>query len=818
MPRGQQDKAYTTFVNGFITEATGLNFPENACRDIDNCDIELKGVVRRRLGLNEEPGGYKMAAGLYNSSVSSGNRLSGIYSELPGTETCQQAELSVTAHPWRAPADDPALNFIVFQVGNQLIVRNWDGEAVSAPASITNHTDDTIIPLDDIAFGEVYGTSHIYAAKLPLQSAPGFGRLWMTGEGHKPFYLEFDRDARTITKYPVGYESVSAPYGRISIRDFNGVDDGLKVDEKPTTLSLEHRYNLLNQGWTEARIGAFFGTTGEYPSNAQQWILGKNDVDDFAPGLLNKQEFGNSPAPKGRNVLDALQGKKELGAHAGQDGAYNWQLYRFCRTYQGGDHGLDFVCASQQPPGLDSVSLTTLVAETAATSFRAVAFFAQRVWFAGETNSKRPGGVYFSKTLAKPGDAGLFMQENDPTSEHFSDLLATDGGVIYLPEANTIERLVPLGTGMLAMARNGIWFIYGSDTGFTATSYTIEKISDTGVISGKAVAVADDKVFFFAENGIQTLALPETGLVPKILDISNNKVYTYYAGIDRAARTQAQAGYDTVSKKVFWSFLSSASYNYPTNQSLYNRMLILDTRTGAFSKYSFTIDEVGGFGNGVVFPKRTVTRPQSIGFVITNEDGGVVDGAGNDVISYEEADTTNDFLNSVKIVLLNGPGAGLHVGEFYDTSFRDYQTMVDYSVQDYTSYVITGDETLGELQRKKQATYLHSFFRRTETGYEITPDATLIPENPSGCTVVARWDWHNTGAGGRWSDSQRAYRYRRPHTPVDQADQLDTGEEIVYTKLKIRGQGRSVTFRYESESYKDFQLLGFSVPFTADGV
>ena len=37
--------------------------------------------------------------------------------------------------------------------------------------------------------------------------------------------------------------------GVIQVRDFEGVDDDLGNDEEPFTLSKEHHYNLLNQGW-----------------------------------------------------------------------------------------------------------------------------------------------------------------------------------------------------------------------------------------------------------------------------------------------------------------------------------------------------------------------------------------------------------------------------------------------------------------------------------------------------------------------------------------------------------------------------------------
>src|SRR5258707_15637042 len=42
------------FTKGLITEFTGLNFPENAATDTDNCTYTIVGDVTRRLGIDLE--------------------------------------------------------------------------------------------------------------------------------------------------------------------------------------------------------------------------------------------------------------------------------------------------------------------------------------------------------------------------------------------------------------------------------------------------------------------------------------------------------------------------------------------------------------------------------------------------------------------------------------------------------------------------------------------------------------------------------------------------------------------------------------------
>lgn len=785
MPRASADKAYTSFQAGFITEATGLSYPEGSLVDALNVDIERSGAVRRRLGLDEEPLG--MSFGGSSLVAQTGNVLGGPLSRLPLVgETCDADELAITAHLWPAPGGATTLTFLVVQIGNELYVRNGDTPAVSSLSAIVEHVSGfTSFLMDDPVDGLVYNTSHILAAKQPMQTSPGFGRLWFTSPAYVPFYMEYDPQTKVIVVHPVGFDETkpSTDFGSLTIRDFNGVDDGLETDEQPNTLSTAHRYNLLNQGWPDANITAYEASVGEFPANSQQWILGKDPSDVFSPSLLEKQDFGNSPAPRGRAIMDALGGSRD-------------------NIFSG-------------------VSFSGAQDEKAESAFSAVAFYAGRVWFTGDSNKKRPNGIYYSKILQKPSDAGTLRQENDPTSEHFSDLLATDGGVIYLTEAANISKLVPLGHGLLIMATNGIWFVSGGDVGFTATQFGVDKVGNTGLLSASSVVASDQYVSYFAENGVNVVAFPDTGVTPAVQDISRDTINTFYGLIPRAARRNAQAVYDSVGKKIHWSWLSlgkefDSDYSYPHRQSQYNRMLVLDTRTGAFTKYDFTVGLEENFINGPSFPKQSITRPRSIEPVFDSGGEAVVDSTGDPVFTLEDADRTSEFLTSLKVIIWAGEENALRLGEFYSTTFFDYALM-NFGQQDYTSTITAAPETLGELQRSKQVTFVHSFFNRTETGVKLKSLSTLVFDNPSGCTAQGQWDWHSTAAGNRWSEPQVVYRYRRPLQPVGPGP-IDTGDSIVYTKVKIRGKGRALSMKYTSVPGKDFQLLGMSIPFTAAGV
>src|SRR3954465_3877061 len=54
MPSQALTTTENNFTKGLVTEFTGLNFPENAATDTDNCVYTLVGDVNRRLGINYE--------------------------------------------------------------------------------------------------------------------------------------------------------------------------------------------------------------------------------------------------------------------------------------------------------------------------------------------------------------------------------------------------------------------------------------------------------------------------------------------------------------------------------------------------------------------------------------------------------------------------------------------------------------------------------------------------------------------------------------------------------------------------------------------
>lgn len=206
VPRAKTNKLYRTFVKGLITEAGYLTYPENASSDELNTIISRKGNRTRRLGIKYEDN-YVL------SPVS------------PEADNPSYQE-----YTWRSVNKQPGMSMIVVQVGGNL--HFW--ELNDSPLS----DDKKPFTLNLRDFKAPTATD-LDVITNPAQFASGAGYLFVAHKHCEPLSIEYDKKTNTISAIRVV----------VQVRDFEGVYDGLANDQEPTTLSAEHHYNLMNQGW-----------------------------------------------------------------------------------------------------------------------------------------------------------------------------------------------------------------------------------------------------------------------------------------------------------------------------------------------------------------------------------------------------------------------------------------------------------------------------------------------------------------------------------------------------------------------------------------
>jgi len=81
--------------------------------------------------------------------------------------------------------------------------------------------------------------------------------------------------------------------------------------------------------------------------------------------------------------------------------------------------------------------------------------------------------------------------------------------------------------------------------------------------------------------------------------------------------------------------------------------------------------------------------------------------------------------------------------------------------------------------------------------------------------LTAKFDFAIDDDSGKWSTPQQAFKYSTLR--LNKAVTEDNYPySVVDTRLRVRGSGRVVVYRYESEAGKDFELIGRVTSFTAE--
>lgn len=523
-------------------------------------------------------------------------------------------------------------------------------------------------------------------------------------------------------------------------------------------------------------ISAYFVATGKYPSNTQIWFAGKNSTGDFDPATLDKIGFGNTPAPKGHFILEA-----------------------FNRDYAGvsGITNPDFVALKET--------------DTTRPSCCEAAF--GRIWYSGTQDIATQGIVYFSAVINSTADLERCYQQNDPTSEQLSDLLDTDGGAIQINNCGKVVALREYRSGMLVFATNGVWYIRaGSDTGFSATNYVVERITDIGALGRGSVVSAEGSVMYWSDAGIYQITPDQFGTLFST-SVSEFTIQSFYNDISDIAKKFAVGKYLSREKKIIWIYKND------------NSVVTADTQRNSYLEYDVNLKAFfpGQFTDGTDVVVVSLFQKGYFGTTTVDEavtlDGLNVTLDGINVTLPVEVDASQT--SSIKFVGLRfgafsgGGGDGEPVVDYYGATFFEL-TNTDYIDPNgaLSAYAETNNINLGELMREKSAPYLYAYFNRTEQGYELDGDGNIVFDQPSSCLMRAKWDWTGTGSAGKWSNPQQIYRFKRLYVPTSVTDPFDYDYEVINTKTLVRGHGKSVRFRFENEPNKGFELIGWAIPMT----
>jgi hypothetical protein len=715
VPRSKQIEIVNNFSKGLITEATGLNFPENACTDALNCVFDYKGVVTRRLGFDYENGFELDALTRDNSAI---------------------AEFL-----WESPNGDGTLSFVVVQVGSILRFYTVDFDGALSPGM----QSFTI----DLANFDVTGNPGV--GGVACQFASGKGYLLVSHTYCDPFYVVYSAAGPSVTGTSI----------TIQQRDFDGLtptatypDNKTRPTSTRAALDDFDEYNLQNQGWERTieddagnsvvALTEWDTNTTTMPALSDIWYVFHDATNPlrFNYTDVNKWPPSTGRAPQGYYILNSFLQERDVVS--GIAGLSN-----------------DDVTAGVQRPAT-------------------IAFYAGRVWYAGVSAAGYNSNIYFSQIITNDREFGRCYQLNDPTAEDLTDLLPSDGGVIKILDVANIIKLFVMGPSLLVFASNGVWQISGSGTdglGFAANDYTIRKLSSTPTLSASSFVDVEGTPMWWNREGIWTIQANEVGTLA-VQSLSRTTIHTLFGEIPTVNKEYAKGAYNKTERVVQWLYSDVTGLSDVDDLHTYNRVLNLNVQSGAF--YPWEIDTgVGVKINGIISARGS--NDEGVEVAVTDSAVDVTDSSGEVVTDFT---VTSQAFAQVFHYLTSIVDAGTTFNFTWskarDDNYVDWETAG--TGADYDSYLITGYRILGQAQRFFQSNYIFLYFNAV---------------NDSSCYFQSIWDYATTASGGRYSTAQQVYR-NRTNTGVQQA------------RVKARGKGRAMQFKFYSEAGKPFNLIGWS--------
>ena len=679
MPRSAGVSIENNFTKGLITEITGANSPENSVTSTLDVIYDRTGRAKTRPGVNYEN----------NFSFHPVFDTTGVYRE----------------YLWETVTENTPLTFVVIQTGRYLnFYQSVFGQSLSSGFK------SFVVDVPVFKSG-VFTIDQV--AQNSCSFASGRGYLFVSHPMCAPFYVSYNASTNSINATRID----------IQIRDFEGVEDGLLVADRPTTETSTHKYNVYNQGWyafatqkggmTVNVYDAWHTNQSTYPSNADFWWYyttpdssgSSTGTLQFDPGATvgsNTALLGNTPAPKGHYIFSAMESNRS------------------------GSSGISGV------------------PETTSNGFgpSVIAFYAGRVFYAGIGAPGYSSTVYFSQVVERDPQFGRCYQANDPTSKDYFDLLATDGGTVKIQDINNIIDMKVIGQALYIFASNGVWTIAGTiDAPFKATDYTVTKVSSFPALTRSSIVDVGGLPLWWNYEGIYALQRDNSGLSSSVNNLTTTTIQRFYDLIPAASKTTAKGNYNEQQNIIYWL------YNSTGNPAYYDRILVLDTLTNAFYPMSLPtgVNKIVGATSLIVEKSRVF-----------------------------------------KFVTLNG--SQMTFSEYNFESPIDFPGVENLNV---LAYFITGYRVRGNLLNKFQTNYL-----------------TVVTEpyvaEPS-CYMQALWDYATDELTGRFTNPQQVYRYYGYRA-------------YERSKLKVRGNGRALQFKFFNEAGKPFTIVAWAGFETANQV
>ena len=797
MPQQVNLKPVNTFNKGLITEATVMTFPEGASSDELNCDLLKNGARQRRRGItfedNYQNSSFSVPSGAFVHKQNWAN-VSGI----GGTEFLIVQVNNMVYFYDKSPATTSAaqksfsINLYDYDVANSY-------DAATSPISCSSITGFLIIvspAIEPLRVEYISSSDTISVSTLTL-NIRDFEYLGMSANiasvsrtsnvvtVNTSFAHSLDpsdtvqivcdigsfNGTFTVASVPSSTSFTYAQTGsNVGLTSTSGLATEIQFDVNtdlyPSSITSNYQYDLYNMGWAEpgtyrssgndysSPYSAYTNTFGGFPPRNKPWFIGTR-LNNNGDRVLSEQTFrsttfGKSLSPNGYYILDFF---------------------------------------NQNRSGVSGIAGLATITETA--RFTATAAYAGRVWYAGLNSKKNGGKIFFSKVVENKDDLSKCYQITSPTTEDTAGVVDSDGGYIIIPDISDIKALYPSGSILYVLASNGVWAIGGVDQVFKATEYYVSKISNFGIINQRTLSDVSGTPIYWGVSAIYAISVE--GDRPSVASISEN-IKTLYDSISNTAKQSATSVFDRLNNRIYWMYSDPSE----TVANKKNKILVLDMTLQAF--FPWTVSDATGTTPYILdaFYLSGLGSASSDFNVLVGVDQ-VIDVSSNTVVQTLQGSTTAPA--EIKFIVRTASG-NLTFAEFKSRSFLDWGSA------NYSSYAETGYDFYGSATIKKNTPFITSYLKRTEQNFVVDGIGYTV-DYPSGCILTTKWDLSVDSS--RWSNPSQVYRM--VNYPIVDPNNLTFTYpyDTIVARTKIRGKGRVVRMRFESEQGKDFYLIGWEI-------
>ena len=835
MPQSLNQKAVNNFVRGLITEAAELTFPEGASVDELNCDLRRDGTRRRRLGVALED----------NYSLSSFT--------ISNTE-------KISTGTWVNVGGNSELEFLVLQKGSTLYFYN----KADLPHSAQIEANSV-----NLASYEFAGSAGAETAKCQFASLNGL--LVVSSNAIDTIAIEYDAGTFTVTQIDFrtrdfdyqGSINGDPTYFEFYDRSVEGVD-----------APIGRQYDTLNSGWASENNGHAGHTalsyyqsakgTGDHPPLTHPWFSGKNSTDQQNVAEWEKIDAGTSLSGNGHYILDFFNKDRNAASgltglttetessrfksvvafggrifYAGLDSAKNAGTILFSRII---DTTSDLgICYQRNDPTAEYLSDLLdndggVIKIPDAVNIQRLYAFQSSIFVFAENGVWQITGV-----------DGVFK------ATVFSINFISPVGIVN-PQSFVEAEGLPFWWSRYGIHTLQVDPVSGQGTEQNLSIPTIQTLWDKIDSNAKSKTVAaydrinkrifwgypdNDETIESKLNNFLILDIPLQAFYPwKVSDQTSSTssivgmaFYSGFGATELELDVTANNGVDDVVNYTLTPIssidLTFTAYSTDVTVLVYSsgHSVQVGDYVG-FSHFTETFDQTGIGVFPILTPtlfnnntyqvtsvtandfELTITAPTPAESSVTFSDVFTTYGyyyntsqsIQDDVVSTQIS-TFNIGDPAIVLLVRNGADNKLTMAGFTNTGFQDWGDT------DYSSYAETGYDFLGDLTRHKNTPYLISYCRLTEEGFTGTEEEGYEAIRPSSLKVSTAWDFKDT-----FSAPQQAYRLKYPVVPnPSDLSIYDYPEDVVTTRLKIRGNGRSMRIKYESEAGKDFVLLGWGL-------